>query len=251
MDVKKYLELSLGMAKVDIKTSNEGSYLGTLWYIITPILMFAVILLIFTDRLGQGIESYPAYLLVGIMMFNFFQESTKQSTRVVKIYRVVIKSMNFPRVVLPASANIRFLFSHMFEIAILAALLVMMGLSPLTLIMYPPILVLLVIFSMGFSLFLSAATVYLPDLDNIWRFGSYLLWLATPIFYDIGGQTKLLFFNMFNPMYFYITAARDVIVYSTFPDIWIISGMVFYSALSIVIGVLLFSRLKDRFAEMV
>ena len=54
---------------------------------------------------------------------------------------------------------------------------------------------------------LSALSVHFTDIENIWSFVSYILWLGTPIFYSIGGQTKLLYVSMLNPMYYFITVS--------------------------------------------
>ena len=76
MRLKKFIELSFALAKAQFKLRNEGSYLGIFWYILNPIFIFSLLLLIFSTRVGQGIPHYPLYLLLGIIMFNFFQTAT-------------------------------------------------------------------------------------------------------------------------------------------------------------------------------
>jgi ABC-type polysaccharide/polyol phosphate export permease len=82
-------------------------------------------------------------------------------------------------------------------------------------------------------------------------FISRLIMLATPIFYSISGQIKLFYFNLFNPLYFFITVARDLIIYDKFPELWLVLGLIGYSLLSFFLGLLIFNKLKIKFAEMI
>ncbi|MCH7640633.1 ABC transporter permease [Patescibacteria group bacterium] len=97
------IRLSLALAKANFKLRNEGTYLGILWYLLNPLLLFALLFLIFFDRLGQNIEQYPLYLLLGIIMFNFFQQATTEATKIIDQNRHLIKSINFPKESLIAS----------------------------------------------------------------------------------------------------------------------------------------------------
>jgi len=254
MEVKKYLknffELSLSLAKAEFRLRNEGSYLGIFWYLLNPLLVFGLLLLVFSDRLGNDIPKYPLYLLLGIIMFNFFQSSTVESaTSVLKENRWLIKSINFPRESLVASIVLKNIFSHFFEIVFFAIFLIFFKASLIGMLFYFPILIFLCLFIFGTTLLLASLTAYFVDLENIWSFVVRLLWLGTPIFYSIAGQAKLYYVNLLNPMYYFITAARDLIIYAKMPDVFIISGMIFYALISFFVGVLVFNKLKTKFAE--
>jgi len=250
--IKSILGLSLALAKAGFKLRNEGSYLGVLWYLLGPLLVFILLLLVFSDRLGTDIPNYPLYLLLGIIMFNFFQQTTTESTRAITLeYREVIKSINFSKESLIASIVLKTLFSHLFEIILFIILLLIFKNSLIGIIFYPIILVFFCFFIFGVSLVLAVLTIYFIDLENIWLFASKLMWFGTPIFYAIKGQTRLLYINLFNPMYYFITAARDLIIYNKMPEIWMILGIIVYGLLSLIIGLLIFNKLKIKSAEMI
>jgi len=249
--IKSTLELSLALARAQFKERNEGSYLGILWYLLGPFLMFLLLLLVFSDRVGTNIPRYPLYLLLGIVMFNFFQKATSESTKAISINRWIIKSINFPRESLISSIVLATLFSHIFEIVLFIVFALFFKVSPAGLIFYPLILIFFCIFVYGASLILATLNVYFVDLDNIWTFVSRLVWLGTPIFYTIGGQTRLFYVSLFNPMYYFITITRDIIVYTRIPEIWMIIGAVIYSLLFLFIGLLIFNKLKIKFAELI
>ena len=244
------LELSLQIAKSEFKLKNEGSYLGILWYLLNPLLVFTLLFFIFSDRLGTDIPYYPLYLLLGILLFNFFQSTTTESTQSMSRENShLIKSINFPRKSLIISTILKNLLTHCFELVIFCGILIFFHFNILWIFYYIPILVLFALFTFGISIALSAPTVFFTDLNNIWSFAVRLLWFGTPIFYAIAGQTRLFYLNIGNPLYYFITAARDVIIYHTAPEAWIIGGMMGFSALSFVIGLAIFGVLNKKIAE--
>ncbi|MEK6893715.1 MAG: ABC transporter permease [Nanoarchaeota archaeon] len=249
--IRRFLGLSLVLAKSGFKLRNEGSYFGILWYLLNPILLFALLFLLFQDRLGEEIPYYSIYLLLGIIMFNFFQDITIESTKCIKEYGGIIKSINFDKKALVGSILFKKIFEHIFEIVLLAAVLLVVKGSFLGILFYPAIFIIFCIFVYGIALLLSSVVVYFVDLDNIWAFFVRLLWLATPIFYSIEGQTKLFVLNLFNPLYYFISIARQTIIYSRMPELWLIGGALFYALLFLFAGNYVFNKLKIKFAEMI
>lgn len=249
--IKSMLGLSLAIAKTEFKLRNEGSYLGILWYLLNPLLSFLLLLAIFSDRLGGNIPGYPIYLLLGIVMFNFFQQITTEATKIIGDNNWIIKSINFPREALIGSIVLKTLFSHIFEIALLIIFLFFFKVSIINIVFYPLILCFLGIFAFGVALILSSLTAYLTDLNNIWAFVSRLIWLGTPIFYAFDGQHRLFFINLFNPMYYFISISREIIIYARAPKPWLILGAAGYSLLFLLVGLYIFNKLKTKLTEMI
>ena len=248
--IKSIFGLSLALAQAGFKLKNEGTWLGVFWYLLSPVLIFLLLSSIFTDRLGGGIPLYPLYLFLGIILFSYFQKISSESVKILRTNEGIIKAIHFPKESLIGSAVLKTLFSHIFEVFILIIFLVIFGIPIKTMIFYPLILFFLSIFAFGASLILSSIEVYFSDLDHIWGFVSKLIWFGTPIFYAIEGQTRLFTANLFNPMFYIITVARDIIVYARMPEAWMILGMVGYSFLSLFIGLFIFNKLKTKFAEL-
>ena len=249
--IKSIFGLSLSIAKAGFKLRNEGTWLGVFWYLLGPVLTFLLMLGIFHNRLGQNIPSYPLYLLLGVILFNYFQKISSESTKIIRGSTGIIKSINFPRESLIGSVVLKTIFSHIFEIVILIIFLVFFGIPIKTMVFYPIILFFLSIFSFGAALILASLGTYFFDLDNIWEFVVRLIWFATPIFYATGGQTRLFIFNLFNPMYYFITVARDIIIYARIPEMWMILGVIGYSLLFLAAGLFIFNKLKVKFAELI
>jgi len=236
MEIKKFWQLSLALAKAQFKLRNEGSYLGILWYLLNPLFMFILLLLVFSDRLGSSIPHYPLYLLLGIIMFNFFQQITTFSIKTMDENRSLIKSIQFSRESLVASTVLRTLYSHIFEIILFVVIALIFGVSLGGFIFYIPILLVFSVFVYGFSLILASFYIYFIDIENIWVFVSKLVFFATPIFYEIGGQSRLFILNLFNPLYYFMTLARNVVIYGRVPELWIIAGALAYALVFFILG---------------
>jgi ABC-type polysaccharide/polyol phosphate export permease len=248
---KRFFGLSFSLANAGFKLRNEGSYLGILWYLLNPVLMFLLLFLIFRDRLGNEIPYYALYLLLGIIMFNFFQDVTLESTKCVREYSGIIKSIRFPGESIVGSVVLKRAFAHIFEVILFTLVLFFIKGSIYGILFYPLIFILFCFFTFGVSLILSSFVVFFVDLDNIWAFFVRLLWLATPIFYSIGGQVRLYVFNLFNPMHYFINLSREIIIYNHLPELWILVGAMFYAILAFFIGIYAFNKLKNKFAEMI
>ncbi len=251
-EIKNIFSLSFQLAKAEFKLKNEGSYLGILWYLLNPILMFILLFLVFVDRLGNNILNYSLYLFLGLIIFNLFQTATTEATRsIIRDHRLLIKSINFPRESLILAIVLKNVFSHLFEMVLFFIAAQFFGISLIGIFYYLIILFALSFFIFGVSLILSSLTVYFVDLENIWIFASRILWLATPIFYAIENQRRLFIFNLFNPLYFFITIARNLIIYDTTPQLWTILMVLFYAFFAFFLGLFIFNKLKKKFAEMV
>ena len=248
---KNVFGLSLSLAKARFKLRNEGTWLGIFWYLLNPIITFLLLLGIFKDRLGQNIPSYPLYLLLGILLFNYFRNITGNSTEIIIGNGGLIRSLRFPKESLVGANIFTTLFSHIFEIVILIIFLLFFNLSIKMMIFYPVILLFFSIFLFGFSLLLASLGIYFFDLKNIWTYALSLLWFVTPIFYAVEGQTKLFYLNLLNPLYYFITISREVIIYARFPEMWLLFGALTYSLLFLLLGLLCFNKLKLKFAELV
>jgi len=243
--------LSLSLAKAKFNLRNEGTWLGIFWYLLAPIITFSFLLGIFTDRLGNNIPNYPLYLFLGIIIFNYTNKILSESVGILKGKSGIIKSINFPKESLVGSVVLSTFFSHVFEIIILILFLLFFGISVKMMIFYPIFLLFISIFAFGSSLILSSLGIYFFDLSNIWTFFSKLLWFGTPIFYAIEGQTRLFYLNLLNPFYYFITIVREVIIYSKIPSMWLIMGALFYTLLALLFGLIIFNKLKPKFAELI
>jgi len=245
--MRQLLTSSIAIARADFKLKNEGNYLGLLWYILDPLFLFAIFLVV-RNFLGAGIEHYPVYLLIGLILFNFFQKVTGDSISAIPRNANLISNLKIKPEVFVFSAFLKSTYAHLFEMLIIIATLLYFNLPIWYLGFYILIFFVFSLFILGISLMLSSISVYINDLSNIWNVFTRLLWFTTPIFYS--SRLELPFdFNRVNPMYHFITMTRDIVIHHQVPELWMILASIIEAAIVFMLGLFIFQRTKLSFAE--
>jgi len=250
-DIKSSLDLSFSLAKANFKTRNEGSYLGILWYLLDPLLFFLVILMISSYITGSRAPDYPLYLIIGLVLYNFFSKTTTNSVRAIRNNPNFVTSMKLPLVALVFSGVLTFLFGHFFEIILLIFFVIFFKASLLGVFLYFFVLIFFLVFISGLSLILATLGTYISDFDNIWAFFIHLLRFATPVFFIFQPGTLLYNLNLFNPLFHFINITRGLIMNLQLPHFLIITTLIFGSIFSLVLGLFIFNKYKNKFAELV
>jgi len=250
-EFKDILRLAFSLAKANFKLRNEGSYLGFLWYLLEPLCFFGIILLI-GGVIGQHpINYYPLYLFLGLIMFNFFTNSTSIALKSIMANGNLIKSMKISLESLVMSSVFQFVFSHILEMCIFFAFMIYFKASLWLIIFYVPIFFLFLMFVLGVGFMLATVAVYISDLSNIWSVFCRLLWFLTPIFYSMPANSLFHRISYMNPMFHFINISREIIIYGRVPGFSTLLLMVFFSILIFGLGIFIFKKYKLKFAEMV
>ncbi len=243
------IKLALSLAKTNFKLRNEGSYLGILWYLLEPMCFFIIILLVGGALNRSPVEFYPLYLLLGLIMFNFFMNSTMIASKAITSHSSLIKSTKVSQESLVMSSVLQFVFSHAVEMLVFLAFMFYFEANFWNLLFYFPIFFFFILFVLGLSFLLSAVGVYISDLANIWAVIARLLWFLTPIFYIMPESLIYQRISYFNPMFHFINIAREIIIYGNIPKLSTLILAVFFSVLSLFFGVFIFEKIKHKFAE--
>lgn len=249
--LKGILGLSLQLAKANFKLRNEGSFFGIFWYLLEPFLLFLIILMIRGMFNMKGIEHYPIYLLLGLIMFNFFSGTTSKSTKLIERNASFIKSMKINHESFVVSHITEGVFSHFFEVILFAVFMLYFKISLAWILFYPIIFVFLFLFLIGLSFLLSTIGAYVNDLDNVWKVIMKLLFFGTPIFYVVQEGSLIYNISLFNPLFYFLEVSRSLIIYHQFPGLWMMIIPVVISLVVFLLGIYVFEKFKNKFAEVV
>lgn len=74
-EVRRYKYLLLQLTRRDILARYKRSVLGVAWTMLNPLGMMLVMTIVFS-QLFKSVESYPAYVLGGLIAWNFFSQGT-------------------------------------------------------------------------------------------------------------------------------------------------------------------------------
>lgn len=191
--------------------------MGYAWSLLRPLLMFLILYFVFVDflKVGKGIAHYPIYLLLGMVIWNFFTEMTSQSLTSIVGRGSLIRKIRIPRWLIILSVSISAAINLFLNLIVVLVFLlfnhVPLGMSVLWL---PLILLEVYLFALGISLFLSAGYVKFRDLSYIWDVIIQAGFYVTPIIYPLSripihSVQKLI---MLNPMAQSVQEARYNVV---------------------------------------
>ena len=250
---KNILRISLSLAKANFILRTEGSYLGIVWYLLNPLALFVIIFFIKQSAFSNThIPDYPAYLLIGITGLNFFRQTITGSIKSISANADNIKSVNnIAPEILVLAVVFQSVMSHFFELVLVIGFLIYWHISLFGLLFYPFLLFFFTLLILGIAFIFATIGVYINDLDNIWSVFAQLLFLATPIFYVAQPGSAVYKFNLFNPLFYFLEIFRSLAIYSSLPPIWMMAVMIVLSLGLFAIGLLVFQRHKNKFAELV
>lgn len=186
---RRFFDLLWLMSVTEFKRVYFGTVLGYLWSLIRPLMLFGVLLFVFTKVFKIGsreVEHYPAMLLLGIVLFTFFQESTTNSVTSVVAQEGVVRKTQFPRLVIPLSTVLTGAFNFCLNLVVVFAFVFAFGVDPTwTWVLFPLALGLLFVFTAAVSMALSVLYVRFRDVAIIWIVVAQVLFYGTPILYPI------------------------------------------------------------------
>jgi ABC-2 type transport system permease protein len=186
---RRFFSLLWLMSVTEFKRTYFGTVLGYLWSLVRPLMLFAVLLFVFTKiiRVGSGLPYYPVLLLLGIVLYSFFQEATNSAVTSVVAQEGVVRKTQFPRLVIPISVVLTSGFNLMLNLVIVFAFILAWGVDPAwTWLLFPLALLFLFALAAGLAMMLSALYVRFRDAAIIWAVVAQTLFYATPILYPLG-----------------------------------------------------------------
>jgi len=255
---KRYLIYEL--VKRDFKARYMGSLFGLFWAILQPLLMNAIMWFVFTYGLkaGSGPMGVPfvCYLFTGMLAWNFFADSLIGSTNVITEYSFLVKKINFRLSILPI---VKILSASILSFIFLLIVILILFYNKI----YPSFWWSQFLYYMAASMFLalglswitSAMNVFLKDIFYIVSiFIQFGFWM-TPIFWDITvlPESWRVFVKL-NPMAYIVNGYRDSFLYNK-PfwqgDLFSIIYFWSFTLAALLIGIIVFKRLRPHFADVI
>ena len=186
---RRFLDLLILTATTNFKKTFFGTALGYAWSLIRPLLLFGVLLVVFTKiiRIGSNIDNYPIFLLFNIVFFGFFQETTNLATFSVTAQEGIVRKTQFPRLVIPLSIVLTGLFNLGMNLIAVLIFMLAFGVYPMwTWLLFPLVLLpLMVMFTSAVATGLSALYVRRRDVGIIWSVVTLALFYGSAILIPI------------------------------------------------------------------
>jgi ABC-2 type transport system permease protein len=205
------------LVRTDFKLRYQGSVLGYAWSLLRPLMMFAILYVVFVKflKIGGDIPHYPIYLLLGIVLWTFFADMTTQSLGSIVGRGDLIRKIKIPRWMIVFGSSINALINLGLNLIVIGIFMVLNQSEPLgTAWLLPLVLAEIYIFALGISLFLSAAFVKYRDIGYVWEVFLQAGFYLTPILYPMSMIVNESFqkLMLLNPMAQAIQDARYAVV---------------------------------------
>lgn len=248
------------LVKTDFKLRYQNSALGYIWSLLRPLALFVIMYIVFVKflRVDYGVPHSALYLLVGLVIWNYFTEVTMGSVGSIVGRGDLLRKLSFPKYVIVLSGSFAALINLGLNFIVIALFMLISRVVPPIQIIFLPLLILeLFVFSLSIAFFLSALFVRYRDVNYIWEVVVQAGFYVTPIFYPISmvphGIAKLL---MLNPLAQIVQDARHIIVTTQTPTITSVYGNAYVRLIPISIVVMIafssaiyFRRRSKYFAE--
>lgn len=250
-DGSSYWWLVLQFALKDFKIRYTHSVLGYAWSVLNPLIFFIIYYTVFATFMRMDVPNYPAFLLLGVVLWNFFSEGTANGAGALLARADLLNKAVLAREVVVYAALLSAGFTFIINLVIFMLVLQVTGTElGVTALCFPLLLADLVLLTLGLALFMAPLYVRFRDVGYLWGIVLQVGFWLTPIIYlDLMMPEKWRWLVWVNPMGRIIGDSRRALIYGWWPGT---RGLIITTALSVavcVIGYVTFRRLQARIVE--
>ncbi|MEV4838873.1 ABC transporter permease [Nonomuraea sp. NPDC049486] len=238
----------------------SSSALGQLWQVLTPLLNAAIYYVMFGIVLGgrDGVENYPAFLLIGIFVFTYTQRSVTAGAKSISGNLSLIRALHFPRAALPLAYTIQELQQLAISMGVLVLIVFITSEVPTWYwLMIPVVLILQTMFNVGAGLVMARLGSSMRDLNQLLPFITRTWLYASGVFFSIqdkvvetAGLPQWVATAMYlNPAASYIEWMRDIFIAKHTPPPMVWMACVFWAVFALCFGFWYFWRAEERYGR--
>ena len=246
----RYRDLIYQLVRRDIVARYKRSVLGVAWTMLNPLGTMLIMVLVFS-RVFQSVESYPTYVLTGIICWTMFQQSTSFAMSSMVWGSQLFQQIYLPRTAFVVSTVLASLVNFILSLIPLFLIIAFSNIQlRITLVLLPLSMLLLFAFSLGVGLLISTLAVFFPDVAEMYPV-LLLAWMyLSPIIIPVEILQEVLngWVVKLNPFNYVLNIFRQIVYHGTFPNLtdWGLAILVSFSIL--IIGWVFFTKKADTFA---
>ena len=259
-------ELLFNLVKRELKVKYKRSVFGFLWSFLNPLILVVVYSIIFGKlfNMDRGVpagfndvKSFSAYLLTGLLAWNYLANSLVQSVGSLVDSGNLVKKIYFPREIIPFSAVFANLVNFGLELVVLFSFLSVLGIYFYIQIPFLIIVILIeTLFILGLSALLSLSNVYFRDTKHLISFVIVIWFFSCPIIYPFNMVQSfsakipwLLTAYKLNPMASIILMYQDVFYFGKMPAINMMIGWLAFALIFFLASLAIFKAKEENIAS--
>ncbi len=248
-EAARYRHLLFQLVRRDLLARYKRSVLGVAWTMLNPLGTMIILSIVFSQLFRQGVN-YPAYVLTGLMAWNFFSQSTNQAMSSLVWGGGLLHRIYVPRSAFGLSAIGSGLVNLLLAFVPLIIVMMVVGVPIRATLVFLPVPVLfLACFALGLGLAISTLVVFFPDVAEMYQVFLTAWMYLTPIIYPENIiPAKWLWIVHLNPLYYLVKLWRLPLydgVWPAWSDIWP-AGLI--AIVTLLVGWYFFTSKSDEFA---
>ena len=234
----------------NIKNRYKRSILGVAWTMINPLLTMLVLSIVFSQLFASRLFNYPVYLLSGLLVWNFFSQSTVAAMRDLLWSSKLIKRIYIPKSLFATAAVGTGIVNLLLALIPLGIIALASGMPlGLPLLFLPVAILIASMFSLGIGLVVSSQAVFFADVVDMYQIVLVAWMYLTPIFYPLEILPESFrWIISFNPMFYIMECFRYPIYLNTLPDLLTVVWAIVSAGVSLILGSWIFTRKSREFA---
>jgi len=252
------------LATSNAYAKNQNNYLGQLWAVLNPILNAAVYVVVFGILLdtNRGVENPIAFIVIGTFMFRFVEQSVSGGAKSIAGKTHLIRSLHFPRAVLPISTVLSLVATLIPAMAVMCAIVLLSGAMPAydpvpvtwRWLLLPAAVALMWVFNTGLAFVMARLVAVTPDLDNVIGFVMRFAMFGSGVIFPVSHYTSNAVVSAvleYQPIAVYLYLVRSTLTQEEQmppdPSMWAWGGL--WAVLFFVVGFVVFWRGEERYGR--
>ncbi|MCX7840612.1 MAG: ABC transporter permease [Anaerolineae bacterium] len=250
LELLRYRDLLWSLVQRDLTVRYKRSVLGFLWTMLNPLLTMLVLTIVFSTFFRFEFQHFAVYLLSGLLLWNFFAQSTTQAIHNLLWAGSLVNKIYLPKPIFVVSALLVGLVNLVLALIPLALIMLISQhrFSPALLFLPIPI-ALVFLFALGVGLFVTTLAIFFVDVVDIYQVGLMILFYLSPIIYPLSIlPERYLPLVQLNPMYYFLQLFRQPIYDGTIPEVGFVWRAALIALVALIVGWWFFTKKADEFA---
>lgn len=247
-NAKQYWFVIKELTGRELKRKYARSYLGVVWSILNPLLSMAVISFLFSYMFRRSIENFPVFYLIGSTVWTLFKVATDSSMTALVDNKQLLLRAKLPKYTFVLSRINTALVNFVYSVITMSVIMLFFRIEiTWKIILFIPVIVLVLMFSIGIGLILSIIYVFFADVKYLYEILLVLWMYMSAIFYPVSrlpdyAQNVL----HYNPVFLAIDISRSVLQYGQLPpaEEWI--RLLIFAMISFGCGILVFKKFEGN-----
>lgn len=244
-------------SRAKVRTQNQQHRLGSGWLVLKPVfdVVFYWILFGLVLQISRGMGNYTAYIIIGVLMFQYFSRAITQNASVMRQGKTMMRSFSFPRITVPLSLAVR-------EVVLMGPVTLVMLVGIIAIpphafpqvawLLFIPVIALNTVFNFGLGLLIARFAYVVPDISQILSVITRVLLYGSAVIFPIEkfvNHPVVTEIIRSNPVYIFIDLYRTILI-SGEVGTWYHWGLLLaWSFGLLLVGFTIFWRAEEAFGR--